>query len=705
LCNEYHIDVLVNNTPTTILVVAVVVVIVVVSNRVFFGGCPFHDWSVCRLNSLELFLGVQRNNNNNNNNNNNDAGRGGYEEIFFPTTRKKVVVARKSRLCRIDYSQGTGGQQRQQQKMDETLCLDDLLRLDDEEVEEEEVEVEDTTTAPTLDDDDDPDLWDLEQKLTIGNTTSTTASVAHVAAPAVIVAMEADESESTRSHSDAELSLSKLQQENIKLQQQMNDLQTKKSIGVNYSPPREVASVDDLLQRIHDVELETARAHHVTANLLEKIQGLEQLNQKLGAENEELKETINRNLDPVETIELGPLFVVEQNGGPQTTTNTTTTIGELKGIIENLQARIMVLVEEKLDLQLRSDRLEHELKTSPSKQQHLLPMGWFSPPPAATPRLKDNDDDDGGGGGGGDAHHGDNDHHGGGGDDDNNGGGGEQEPPQPPPHLDHPHKTTESSPSTDFLLHQGAMIEKTKRDIGNALGGIFAKVASAGDFAKNRVGNKVPTGEPTTLDQKLEVTVEDAIRDGEEKPGIPTNNSPSTVEDKTVDDGNQHHHHHQPEPTKSTLPNDGSPRHGGGWNFFGIIKKKDAVVVTPVTQQGGDEDNFMSSPTRDPPNQGLLPAMSSDSLPSMLDLSRTKLLNVFELDEDTIDFDGNNHSSDTKEKAQDQIVPLENLDLTGDDQKSDAIVTNTNNTQRTDVEDNQSLQSESKIPQGVETLP
>ena len=443
-----------------------------------------------------------------------------------------------------------------------TTNLDDLLRWDGS----DGLLYDDTEGVDHSDGFDDLELWALEQKLTtnpsfslgppssnVVEPDSTTATTATATTSTAAVVVEDDDSTSQEE-------LSRLRREQTQLQEQMKKLQSSTTTANDSYRARNsivVASTDDLLHRIHDLELEQANAQSRTEDFLRTIQRLETMNQQLGIENEELKASMKRMMTN------NTLSSVDETPVPSTVGQVDANeahIRDLKTVIENLQARIMVLVEEKLDLQLRNDSLEHEKKSPQKQPQHPR---WFLAAPAtnSTPKT----------------------------------GEAVVVEQQPPAIVD-----GEASQS-DHLKQ--AMVDKQKRG-GGSLGGIIAKVAGS-DFVTNPVsagGNK----DSLSLQEKKAAQLE--ASGGDESLGLLT--SPKKVDSQATGDD------------KQTSTKVVSPKKFGGWgSIFGSAKKKDSGLQ-------GDEEDFMSTtttaaatPSADdaPGTQLLLPALTSDTLPSMLD--------------------------------------------------------------------------------------
>lgn len=132
-------------------------------------------------------------------------------------------------------------------------------------------------------------------------------------------------------------------------------------------------SVDELQQRIHELEAEL-HSRSDSPRMLQKIQGLETTNRRLLDENSQLQERIHhleqQNQRWIEKEKLDqPIvsFKVQDRmksslDGSSTMDDKDKMMHEMESIVQNLQQRIMGLVEEKLQLKLDLDRMEHEIK-------------------------------------------------------------------------------------------------------------------------------------------------------------------------------------------------------------------------------------------------------------------------------------------------------------------------------------------------------
>jgi hypothetical protein len=392
------------------------------------------------------------------------------------------------------------------------LTMDDLLRLDD-----------------SADGFNEKDLWDLEQKLISPNKKNSVEP-----SPAMMKGDTPSISQSTVEHDV----LSALRHENIMLRQELDQLKRfKDSTTVESTTP----STDDLLQRIQ--ELESITGPDASAKLLERMKCHEKRNRELETENEQLKESLqsaSKSLDLKKHVDQEAEIV------------------ELKGIVTNLQSRIMVLVEEKLDLQLRYDGLEHELKTwhkDMASTQHRMP--WFSLPSAPSKDegesertiLKDRD-----------------------------------------------------ASQSDFL--KVAIAKKKKRDLTIALGGILSKV-SFSEYANPGGLDEGEHAERTATEGVDEKSAQHEFRSGPLGIGMMASHEDF---DKSVEEFRLSSHQ----------DSDVSPsKKSGGWSLFGSHHFRGATASTQ-----GDEDEFMSSPTTGRGKQydsQLPPALTMDTLPSILD--------------------------------------------------------------------------------------
>ena len=472
-----------------------------------------------------------------------------------------------------------------------TTNLDDLLRWDGS----DGLLYDDTDGVDHSDGFDDLELWALEQKLTTNPSSSLGAPSSNVVEPDSTTATTATATTATATadvveddDSTSQEELSRLRREQTQLQEQMKKLQSSTTTANDSHRARNsivVASTDDLLQRIHDLELEQANAESRTDDFLKTIQRLETMNQQLGIENEELKASMKRMMTN------NTLSSVDETPVPSTVGQVDANeahIRDLKTVIENLQARIMVLVEEKLDLQLRNDSLEHEKKSPQKQPQHPR---WFLAAPATNSTPKTGD--------------------------------AVVVEQQPPAIVD-----GEASQS-DHLKQ--AMVDKQKRG-GGSLGGIIAKVAGS-DFVTNPVSAAGGNKDSLSLQEKKAAQLE--ASGGDESLGLLA--SPKKVDSQATGDD------------KQTSTKVVSPKKFGGWgSIFGSAKKKDSGLQ-------GDEEDFMSTTTMAPATpsaddapgtQLLLPALTSDTLPSMLDSnsvsshgSSVSRENLVDEDETAVDID------------------------------------------------------------------
>lgn len=282
--------------------------------------------------------------------------------------------------------------------------MDELLRLGEEDDQDLDL---------------DSDLWDLEQKLTAGDENAKDVVVGGGDASSSI-SLDAKEEHIM---AGLETSLSPLEKENQQLEQQLNKMKLSKDSAAKDSME---PSTDDLLQRIQELEtqLEAFKENDAIKKMEMKIKELERQNMELQHENGLLK-------CKDESVTGLKSKVVREVG-----------VAELQAVVQNLQSRIMVLVEEKLELQLRHDKVEHELKGIRKQSENQGKRArWFPTPPS--PKEK-------------------------------------EVPSEPAVPLDL------SVVSQSELLKE-AMSKKKKFELPGALGGFLAKVAS-GDSAEDGSG-------------------------------------------------------------------------------------------------------------------------------------------------------------------------------------------------------------------------
>lgn len=251
--------------------------------------------------------------------------------------------------------------------MDDLLNLDDDMGEMDEKIDiglEGDVDIHDnddiddngnkdanrgSADIDDTDEDDDSDFLALQQKLLIrgSNTTSSTNQ------------QEEEQGVDSDDHEDSILT----QPQNQQGEQNTSD--SKSPIA---------PSVDELKQRIDALETELSSLSD-SPRFLQKIQGLETTNRRLLDENSQLQQRIHHleqqnqrlvekeSLDqPIVSFKIRDTSHKSRLEGESTMDDKDVMIQELESLVQNLQQRMMGLVEEKLQLKLDLDRMEHEIK-------------------------------------------------------------------------------------------------------------------------------------------------------------------------------------------------------------------------------------------------------------------------------------------------------------------------------------------------------
>jgi hypothetical protein len=527
----------------------------------------------------------------------------------------------------------------------EDVTIEDLLNFD----EGAAAGMDETNNGSDGDDEeDDADFLELQQKLTGGNNTeSITPQEEKEPSPVTIdvngsnginsdimtdIPLETVEPDEEPSQLSPEEEMLKLQQKNAQLQQQLQELQLANDIVDPNAP-----STDDLLQQISDLETQVASLQQEksqmenptstgVSTLLQRIQALETMNRRLEDGNSQLQEQVQdsqqtngRHLETIAKLqnnstpttpdepEVDPV-VPSSKPKPELPKSSAwqhaghlLQIHELESTVQNLQERIMGLVEEKLELQLTVDRMEHDLKQQSSTPTLFAPKrgSWFSSTPTATtmkPPLEDANIISNSSG----------------------------------------EDTNNPSPTSQTDLLKVALAKKKKRESGTRFGFLGSSSSSgdnndtmnSGSNHKDTSGHSKKDEDDDVIDVELyKKLAEHQARYGAESLGIQTSHDDF---DKAINEFESSAHitssSSKTETTTTTPPKSSSI---AGW-----FTSKGAVVEE-------EDSQFTSSPIRQSQTISKFPPpMAMDTLPSMLGMGSKTNSRDDLLEDETVDFGG-----------------------------------------------------------------
>ena len=199
--------------------------------------------------------------------------------------------------------------------------------------------------------------------------------------------------------SELETQVTTLQQEKRKLEQQLASAAAQANDASSPS-----VGVGALFQKIHALEAMNRCLQDGNSQLQSQVQELRQQPQSTSSQDSSVSTQAETTPTPPKPDEAAVSAKTTSTSPSNPAATTTTTlenvpqssawqyagqmlqIHELENTVRNLQQRIMVLVEEKLELQTSLDRMEHDLKQYKGQSQTLFAAkraSWFSSSPTA----------------------------------------------------------------------------------------------------------------------------------------------------------------------------------------------------------------------------------------------------------------------------------------------------------------------------------